>query len=127
MPLFGLMYSNLTKGEKKKKLAQARKRAILWSAQEQTRLLLKKNSSASKIKSTETPTKLLYSQGDTNIHPTDTLKFETPIPLQDERVKTIQALEQTLKDLQDQKQAIDITIDVLSRRLDFLLRTKTPK
>ena len=127
MPLFGLMYSNLTKGEKKKKLAQARKRAILWSAQKQTRLLLKKNSSASKNKSTETPTKLLDSQGDTYIHPTDTLKFETPIPLQDERVKTIQGLEQTLKDLQDQKQAIDITIDVLSRRLDFLLRTKTPK
>ena len=121
------MYSNLTKGEKKKKLAQARKRAILWSAQEQTRLLLKKNSSASKIKSTETPTKLLDSQVDTYIYPTDTLKFETPIPLQDERVKTIQALEQTLKDLQDQKQAIDITIDVLSRRLDFLIRTKTPK
>ena len=127
MPLFGLMYSNLTKGEKKKKLAQARKRAIRWSAQEQTRLLIKKNTSALKTKSTETSTKLLDLQGDTYIHPTDTLKFETPISLQDERVKTIQALEQTLKDLQDQKQAIDITIDVLSRRLDFLLRAKTPK
>ena len=108
-------------------MAQGRKRAILWSAQEQTRLSIKKSTSALKTKSTETSTKLLDSQGDTYIHPSDTLQFETHIPLQDKRIKTIQALEQTLKDLQDQKQAINITIDVLSRRLDFLLKSKTPK
>ena len=121
------MYSNLTKKEKKKKLAQARKRAILWSAQEQTRLSIKKSTSDLKTKSTETSTKLRDSQGDTYIHPSNTLQFETPIPLQDERIKTIQAPEQTLKDLQDQKHAIDIIIDVLSSRLDFLLKSKFPK
>ena len=121
------MYSNLTKREKKKKLAQARKRAILWSAQKQTQLSIKKSISALKPKSTETATKLRDIHGDTYIHPSDTLQFETHIPLQDKRIKTIQALEQTLKDIQDQKQAINITIDVLSRRLDFLLKSKTPK
>ena len=121
------MYSNLTKKEKKKKLAQARKRAILWSAQEQTRLAIKKTTSLLKTKSTDSENKLRDNQGDTYIHPVDTLSFETPIPLQDERIKTIQALQQTLKDLQDQKQAINITIDVLSRRLDFLLKAKTPE
>ena len=117
------MYSNLTKKEKKKKLAQARKRAILWSAQEQTRIAVKKSTSLYKPKSAETGSKLRDTQGDSYIHPSDTLSFETPIPLEDERVKTIQALRQTLKDLQDQKQAIDITIDVLNRRLDFLLKS----
>ena len=127
MPLIGLIYSNLTKREKQKKLAQARKRKILWSAQEQTRLAIKTSTSFMKSKSTATEVKLRDSQGDTHIHPSDTLFFETPIPLQDERVKIIQALEQTLKDLQDQKQAIDITIDVLNHHLEFLLKSKSPK
>ena len=74
-----------------------------------------------------TEVKLRDSQGDTHIHPSDNFSFETSIPLQDERVKTIQALEQTLKDLQDQKQAINITIDVLNHRLEFLLKYKSPK
>ena len=97
------MYSNLSQKEKKKKLAQAKKRAILWSAQEQTRLALRKASSSSKPKSTENETNLKDIKGDSYIYPTNSLSFETLIPLQDERIKTIEALKQTLKDLQDQK------------------------
>ena len=106
-------------------MAQARKRAILWSAQEHTSLAIKKSTSFLKSESTGTEVKLRDNQGDTHIHLSDILSFETPIPLQYERVKKIQALEQSLKDLHDQKQAIDITIDVLNRRLEFLLKSKS--
>ena len=112
---------------KAKEVGSSQKRAILWSAQEQTHLAVKKSTSFIKSKSTVTEVKLRDSQGDTHIHPSDNFSFETSIPLQDERVKTIQALEQTLKDLQDQKQAINITIDVLNHRLEFLLKYKSPK
>ena len=47
------MYKHLTKGEKNKKLKQARKRAIVWSAQEHLRKALK-NQSLSKTE-TEKP------------------------------------------------------------------------
>ena len=97
------MYSNLTKREKQKKLAQARKRKILWSAQEQTQLAIKKSTSFVKPKSSDTEINLRDKQGDTYMHPVDTISFETPIPLHDKRIKTIQALKQTLKDRQDQK------------------------
>ena len=70
------MYSNLTSKEKKKKLAQARKRAILWSAQEQTRIAVKKSTSLFKPKSAETGPKLRDTQGDSYIHPSDSLSFE---------------------------------------------------
>ena len=100
------------------------KRAILWSAQQQTQLAIKKSTSFLKPKSTEIEAKLRDKRGDTYIHPSDTLSFETHIPLQDKKIKTIQALEQTLKDLQDQIQAINITVDVLNRRLEFLLKSK---
>ena len=44
-------------------------------------------------------------------------------------MNTIQAIQQTLVDLQDQREAIDITIDVLQHRLQFLLentKSNTP-
>ena len=58
----------------------------------------------------------------TNIH-----SFSTPIPLQEDQTKTIKAIKQTLKDLQNQQQAIAITIDTLTQSLKFLLNTKRPR
>ena len=116
------MYSHLSKREKLQKLAQARKRAILWSAQEQTRRANRKSSSKAQPKSSSTSKnqKLTHS-GDST---TNTHSFFTPIPLQEDQTKTIKAIKLTLKDLQDQQQSISITIEVLKQRLEFLTRNK---
>ena len=109
------MYSNLTKKEKQKRLAQARKRAVQWSAQQLTRTNLRKTTS---LKRSSTPTNL--------DQPTEVddqsmdLSINTPIPLAENRISTIQAIKSTLKDLQDQKEAIETTIQVLSNRLQYL-------
>ena len=110
------MYSDLSKKEKEMKLAQARKRAVQWSAQQQTRAALRKTSS---LKRSSTPTNL-PSNIDTSDHSID-LSFNTPIPLSDNRTNTIQAIQDTLKDLKTQREAIDTTIQVLNQRLQFLL------
>ena len=112
------MYSELSKKEKEKKLAQARKRAVQWSAQQQTRAALRKTSS---LKRSSTPTNLpLNIDTSTSDHSVD-LSFNTPIPLSDNRTNTIQAIQDTLKDLKAQREAIDTTIQVLNQRLQFLL------
>ena len=63
---------------------------------------------------------------DTSFEPPETsnISFYTPIPLSDERTSTVQAIQQTLLDLQEQKKSIEITIKVLQRRLHFLLNSK---
>ena len=111
------MYSHLTKREKQKKLAQARKRAILWSAQQQTLSALRKSSSPAQPKSSTTGNSMeIQYENISDQTPT----YSTPIPLKEERTKTVKAIRQTLKDLQDQQQAINVTIDVLKQRLNFL-------
>ena len=117
------MYSHLTKREKQKKLAQARKRAILWSAQEQTRSAIRKSSSKAQPKSTKTGHSYMDTSSDNSS--TNTLPFSPPIPLQEDQVKTIEAIKATLKDLHEQQQSINITIDVLKQRLAFLTNTKS--
>ena len=49
--------------------------------------------------------------------------YHTPISLTENNTNTIKAIQDTLQDLQEQRQAIDITIDVLQHRLNFLLST----
>ena len=121
------MCSHLTKREKQKKLVQARKRAVIWSTQQQTCIALRKSSSSTQSKSTVTGINPRNSQKDNFLHPLDTLSFVTPIILKEDQTKTTNATQQTLKDLQDQQQAINITNDVLSQRLNFLLNTKSPR
>ena len=118
------MYSNLTKREKKTKLAQARKRAILWSAQEQTRSAIQKSSSKAQPKSTKTGPSLMDTTSDNST--SNIQLFSTPIPLKEDQIKTIDAIKATLKDLHEQQRSINITIDVLTQRLNFLTNTKTP-
>ena len=112
------MYSNLSKKEKQKKLAQARKRAVQWSAQQQVRTTLRKTAS---LKKSSTPT----TQSIPTSHQPMDLSFNTPIQLEDNRTSTTQAIRETLKDLQDQREAIDITIKVLTQRLKFLLEQES--
>ena len=117
------MYSHLTKKEKKKRLALARKRALHWSIQQQTIATLK---STSKPQSTTTPLNRVSTQRDPYLDSPKTT-FHTPLELPAHSTETIQAIQQTLLDLQEQREAIDTTISVLQHRLDFLLKTKTPR
>ena len=84
------MYSHLTKREKQKKLAQAKKRAILWSAQEETRSTIRKSSCKAQPKSTDTGHSLMDISS--NNSTTNTQSFSTPIPLKEDQVKTIKAI-----------------------------------
>ena len=123
------MYSHLSKREKKKKLAQARKRAIIWSAQQQTLANLRNTTSnqSNKAQSTTThQTSVINREHSLKPPHTPETSFYTPISLSDNNVKTIQAIEQTLQDLHSQKEAINTTIDVLERRLRFLLNSNNP-
>ena len=93
-------------------MAQARKRSVQWSAQEQTRIALRKTTSSKK------PSTLTNFQQQIETSPTDTdLSFHTPIPLSENRTDTIQAIQETLRDLHCQKEAIYIIIKVLEQRL----------
>ena len=116
------MYSHLTKKEKRKRLELARKRALHWLIQQQTIAILK---STSKLQSTTTSTNRVPTQRDSYLNSQTT--FHTPLELPAHSTETIQAIQQTLLDLQEQREAIDTTISVLQHRLDFLLKTKTPR
>ena len=111
------MYSHLSKKEKRRRLAQARKRALLWSVQEQTKAAFKKTSSNKPAKSTSTVLPRTYKE----TLPSSQNNYYTPISLAEDNTNTIKAIQDTLQDLQEQRQAIDITIDVLQHRLNFLL------
>ena len=128
------MYSHLSKKEKRKKLAQVRKRAIIWSAQQQTVAALKK--SLSEKPKQLTPTASYKTKQDTAPPPNKT--FYTPLSLPEDSVDTIQAIQQTLLDLHHQHEAIDITIYVHSnfnfpslkrdrRKIFYTLYTNSPK
>ena len=106
------MYSHLSKREKQKKLALARKRAIVWSTNEQLKLALKTTTSLATL--TTSP-----------IVPNFTYRDPTQIETISNTSQTIQALEQSIADLEIQRQHLDITLAVLRHRLDSLLQEKT--
>ena len=97
------MYSHLSKREKKKKLAKARKRAILWSVQQQTISTLRNTTSnQNKIAQSTTTNQYQTTDREPSLKPPHTPEpsFYTPISLPDNNAKTIQAIQQTLLDLQ---------------------------
>ena len=113
------MYSHLSKKEKRKRLALARKRAITWSAQQQTIAALKKSLS-------EKPQQLTWTVSNkTNwdTAPSSNKTFFTPLSLPEDTTNTIQAIQQTLLDLQSQREAIEIIIEVLQHHLHYLRET----
>ena len=114
------MYSHLSRKEKRKKLAQARKRAIIWSAQQQIVAALKKSLSEKPRQLTSTDSN--KTKQDTA--PLSNKPFYTPLSLPENTTDTAQAIQQTLLDLHHQQEAIDITIDVLQRCLQFFLSQK---
>ena len=121
------MYSHLSKREKKKKLALARKRAITWSAQQQTLNKLRNTTSNINKPAQSTTTTRNVTKGGTFLQNPDTPdnSFYTPIFLSDDNTSTIQAIQQTLLDLQKQQEAIETTIKVLQNRLEFLQNSKS--
>ena len=108
------VFSSIKK-EKRKRLALARKRAINWSTQQQTIAALKKSLSEKPKQLTSTVT----NKTNRNTAPSSNKTFFTPLSLPEDTTNTIQAIQQTLLDLQGQHEAIDITIDVLQHRLHF--------
>ena len=109
------MYAHLTKKEKQKKLALARKRAILWSSQEQRKKQLQATAPVLHLPSSvEPPFYPAYSDPPPELPPSLT---NTSIPDN----TTIAALQASISDLLEQREQLDITIRVLSRRLEALL------
>ena len=95
------MYSHLSKKEKKKKLTQARERAINWSAQQQTLSKLRNTTSNLTKPAQSTTTTKKQTKRYTSFKPPETpdISFYTPISLSDEMTSNIQAIQQTLLDL----------------------------
>ena len=122
------MYSHLSKREKKKKLAQAHIRAVLWSVQQQTISNLRNTTSIKPNQAQSTTSNPFKPNREPSLKIPDTpaTSFYTPIPLSDNKTNTIKAIQQMLLDLQGQKEAIKITINILQCRLNFLLNLKTP-
>ena len=121
MPRNG-MYKHLSKKEKQKKLAQAKRRAVLWSIQEQRRKTLKTTVSLEQLSTTTTvpsPTK----EAD-NFFPA----LSEPIPntnsVDSSNESTITALTAIIHDITEQRRKLDITIQVLNSQLQEILSQK---
>jgi len=108
------MYKHLTKGEKKKKLKQARKRAIVWSAQEQLRKALKQQGISKKHEESEPEDRKPKAVSPKRSQP------DQRHPNQYTTVPTISDIEITLNTLQNQRDQLNITISVLQQQLQFL-------
>ena len=104
------MYAHLTKKEKQKKLALARKRVILWSSQEQHKRQLQATAPVSHLPSSvDPPFYPAYS---------DPPPSELPPSLANSSIPdntTIAALQASITDLLEQREQLEITIRVLSR------------
>ena len=127
-PLNAYMYKHLTKGEKKK-LKQARKRAIVWSVQKQLRKALNNQVISKKHKESEPE-----DQKPKAVPPTRrqaallTRSYLTPPTAQPNQGHSNQyttapimaEIETTLHTLQQQRDQLNITISVLQQQLQFL-------
>ena len=113
------MYKHLNKKEKQKKLAQARKLAVVWSAKEQRRKTLKTTESLEKsstLKTSPIPTQ----ETDTFYPALSELNLNQNPPVAEPINVTIAALQTTINDLLIQRHQLDISIQVLKRRLEHI-------
>ena len=113
------MYKHLNKKEKQKKLAQARKLAVVWSAKEQRRKTLKTTESLEKsstLKTSPIPTQ----ETDTFYPALSELNLNQNPPVAEPTDVTIAALQTTINDLLIQRHELDISIQVLKRRLEHI-------
>lgn len=114
------MYKNLTSKEKKKKLNQAIKRAINWSAQEQIRKALKKQSLSNKKSEPSKEASTPKEPPRATIKPEHKSLANTNSTNQSTTVPTISDIENTLHDLLQQRHNLNTTINVLSDQLHRL-------
>ena len=114
------MYKNLTSKEKKKKLNQARKRAITWSAQEQICKALKKQSLTNKKSESPKEASTLKKPASATIKLERESLANIGITNQSTTVPTISDIENTLHNLLQQRDNLNITISVLSAQLHRL-------
>ena len=114
------MYKHLSKKEKQKKLAQARKLAVVWSAREQWRKTLKTTESLEKsstLKTSSIPTQ----ETDTFYPAIFELYLNYNPPLSEPTDITVAALQTTINDLLVQRHQLDISIQVLKGRLEHII------
>ncbi len=111
------MYAHLSKREKAKKLALARKWAILWSVQEKCKKQLQASALVAQLPPLVEP---VFCPAYSDLPP---LNFTTSIPPTPPR-ETISALQAIIADLLHQQEQLEITICVLTRRLDTLLQAQ---
>ena len=106
------MNKQLSKKEKKIKLIEARKRAILWSEREIWKKQLKAQSRIESISISDpsTSSSLISRHSEAS-----------PQALSE---STVASLQKTIKELKIQRQELDITIKVLSNHLQQLLNKK---
>ena len=115
--------------QKKKKIQQARKRAIIWSAQEQLRKALKKQQDSGKTSELKTkaanpnPTEE-GNQLHADWSPLTPQLASTSLENQFTTVPTISSIEQTLHILKQQKEQLEVQIWVLSHHLQTLQSLK---
>ena len=103
------MYNHLTKKEKRNKLTEARKRAIIWSERELRKRQLQTQNKVESISIRERKQlpKSIPSEVETIIS-------------QPPNEGTVSSLQQAIQDLQVQRQELDTTIKVLSNYLTQL-------
>ena len=109
------MNKSLTTKEKKIKLSEARKRAILWSEKEIRKRQLKAQAKIETISISDT------SESAANLSRHSDL---TTQPLNE---NSIASLQKTIQDLKIQRQELDITIKVLSNHLNNILKKSNQK
>ena len=103
------MNKSLTKKEKKIKLSEARKRAILWSEKEIRKRQLKAQAKIETISISD------------NSESVASLSRHSDLTTQPLNENTIASLQKTIQDLKIQRQELDITIKVLSNHLNSIL------
>ena len=119
------MYKHLSKKEKQKKLAQAKRRAVLWSIQEQRRRTLKTTESLEQLSTLTTA--LAPTKEEDIFFPAQSKSFQVPTTETDKNTApTVAALTAIIQDLSEQRRKLDITIQTLNKRLQDILSQKPP-
>ena len=109
------MNKPLTAKEKKSKLSEARRRAILWLEKEIRKRQLKAQAKIETISISD------------NSESVTTLSRHSDLTNQPLNENTISSLQKTIQDLKIQRQELDITIKVLSNHLNNLLNNPKSK
>ncbi len=121
------MYSQLTQKKKQKKVALARKRGVIWSAQEQHKKSLRNTASQVQLSTTTTHTLPEHQEVEIIFPALSEVDYGSNHPhTHSHSDSTVTALTSALQDFKEQCQQLDFCIQVLTRTLQQLLNTKPP-